>query len=111
MAAPPKNSPNCPLVSLYKPGLDQLGAEIAEISKAEQQTSPANMNKFCLLLAFAAVALAKPHDHVESTIVEEGPWISADQWPAYVADRDGKGILDAPKSFLASLGNWWTWDR
>ena len=72
---------------------------------------PVNMNKFCLLLAFAAVALAKPHDHAQSTIVEEGPWISAEQWPAYEADRDAKGILDAPKSFLASLGNWWTWDR
>ena len=69
------------------------------------------MNKFCFLLAFAAVALAKPHDQVGSTIVEEGPWIAADQWPAYEADRDAKGILDAPKSFLASLGNWWTWDR
>ena len=72
---------------------------------------PVNMNKFCLLLAFAAVALAKPHDHAQSTIVEEGPWIPSDQWAEYEDNRVAKGILDAPKSFLASLGNWWTWDR
>ena len=69
------------------------------------------MNKFCFLLAFAAVALAKPHDPVGSTIVEEGPWIPSDQWAEYEDNRVAKGILDAPKSFLASLGNWWTWDR
>lgn len=72
------------------------------------------MNKFCFLLAFAAVALAKPHDHVESTIIEQGPWVSEQDWPAYSADRNPKGFLESlpsPAGFLAKLGNWWTWDR
>ena len=72
------------------------------------------MNKFCFILAFAAVSLAIPHDLVESTILEEGPWVSEEAWPEYEADRNPKGFLDnltSPSGFLAGLGNWWTWDR